>query len=45
MQIDLDGQSLIQVTDRGFTDPFRGVVMVNAGGDYAVRSMVVKGTP
>ncbi|WP_440998204.1 hypothetical protein, partial [Arhodomonas sp. SL1] len=45
MQIDLDGESLIQVTDRGFTDPFRGVVMVNDGGDYAVRSMVVKGTP
>ncbi len=45
MQIDLDGQTLIEATDRGFADPFRGLVMVNTGGDYAVRSLVVKGTP
>lgn len=45
MQIDLDGQTLIEATDRGFADPFRGLAMVNTGGDYAVRSLVVKGTP
>jgi hypothetical protein len=33
---------VIRVTDRGFSDPFAGLVVHNAGGDYAFDSLVIK---
>ncbi len=44
MTVHLDGQQLIQVTDRGFRDPFDGLAVVNSGGDYALRRVVIDGT-
>lgn len=42
MQIDIDGKRIVDVTDRGFGDPFAGLVLHNSGGDYAVSSLVIK---
>lgn len=42
MQIDLDGKRIVDVTDRGFGDPFAGIVLQNSGGDYALSSLVIK---
>ncbi len=44
MSILLDGQELMQATDRGFRDPFDGLAIVNGGGDYALRSITIDGT-
>ncbi len=44
MSILLDGQELMQATDRGFRDPFDGLAVVNGGGDYALRRVVIDGT-
>ncbi len=44
MSILLDGQELMQATDRGFRDPFDGLAVVNSGGDYALRRVVIDGT-
>lgn len=42
MQIDLDGTQVMDVTDRGFGDPFAGLVLHNTGGAYAIGSLVIK---
>jgi hypothetical protein len=44
MSVHLDGQQLIQATDRGFRETFEGLAVVNSGGDYALRRIVVDGT-
>jgi hypothetical protein len=43
MIIAVDGTELIDVTDRGFRDPFDGITMVNFEGDFAVRAIEVSG--
>ncbi|MDY7115182.1 peptidoglycan-binding protein [Halomonas sp. SSL-5] len=37
MQVQVDGQRLMRVSDRGLRDPFQGVVLANQGGDYTLR--------
>ena len=44
MVVSLDGKALFTVTDRSFRDPFDGFSVVNAGGDYALRQVVIDGT-
>ena len=44
MVVKLDGAQVMEVTDRGFRDPFDGIALVNGGGDYALRSITVDGT-
>ena len=43
MVVRVDGDEVINVTDRGFPDPFDGVALVNSGGDYALRSITIDG--
>jgi hypothetical protein len=43
MTVTVDGTKLIDVTDRGFRDPFDGITMVNFEGDFAVRAVEVNG--
>ena len=43
MKISLDGTVLMQVTDRRFKDPFDGLVVVNAAGDFALRKVQIQG--
>lgn len=42
MRISIDGNLLIDVTDRSFSDPFAGFAFVNKGGGYAIRDLVIK---
>jgi len=42
MQIDVDGQQVVDVTDRGFSDPFDGVILENGGGTFTIDALVVK---
>lgn len=42
MRISIDGNLLIEVTDRSFSDPFMGFAFVNKGGDYAIRVLVIQ---
>ena len=44
MVIRVDGTEVINVTDRRFRDLFDGVVVINSGGDYALRSITIDGT-
>ena len=44
MVVKVDGAQVMEVTDRGFRDPFDGIALVNSGGDYALRSITVDGT-
>lgn len=43
MSVVLDGQDMMQVTDRTITKPFDGFLMINSGGTYWVRSVTVDG--
>lgn len=43
MHVAIDGQQLIKVQDSGIRQPFDGFLMVNSGGTYSVRSIVVNG--
>lgn len=45
MHVAIDGQQLLKVSDTGIQQPFDGFLMVNSGGTYAVRSIVVTGRP
>ena len=44
MTVSLDGKEIFAVADRGFRDPFDGFLLVNRGGDYAVRNLAIAGT-
>ncbi|MEE8188277.1 MAG: hypothetical protein V3T80_03630 [Kiloniellales bacterium] len=44
MVVRVDGAEVIDVVDRRFRDDFNGFVLVNSGGDYALRSLVIDGT-
>lgn len=43
MSVYLDGVEIISIEDRGYRDPFDGVEIVNSGGDYIIKSVVIKG--
>ncbi len=45
MQVALDGQTVFSVVDRGYNDPFDGVVVINSGGDFALRQARVQAVP
>ena len=42
MTVRLDGQTLFRVTDRSFSDPFDGFTIVNRGGDYSFRRVIIR---
>jgi peptidoglycan hydrolase-like protein with peptidoglycan-binding domain len=42
MVVAVDGRPLLQMNDRGFNDAFSGFSLVNRGGDYAIRSVVIQ---
>jgi hypothetical protein len=44
MVVKLDGQVLMETTDRSYRDPFDGLAVVNSGGDYAFRRVTIDGT-
>jgi hypothetical protein len=44
MVVKLDGQVLMETTDRSYRDAFDGLAMVNGGGDYAFRRVTIDGT-
>ena len=41
MSVTVDGTEVISAVDRGFSDPFDGVTMINRGGDYIVKHIKV----
>ncbi len=43
MNVTLDGQDMMQATDRTITKPFDGFLMINSGGTYWVRSVTIDG--
>ena len=43
MVVKVDGAQVMEVTDRGFRDPFDGIALVNSGGDYALKSITIDG--
>ncbi len=43
MVVKIDGAEIMNVIDRSFRDAFDGVVLVNSGGDYALRSITIDG--
>ncbi len=43
MTVTLDGTQVISVVDRGFRDPFNGLVVANGGGDFALRQVTIDG--
>lgn len=43
MNVVLDGQDMMQATDRTIYKPFDGFLMINSGGTYWVRSVTVDG--
>jgi hypothetical protein len=42
--VSVNGTDLGTTADRSFNDPFSGVMIVNTGGDWAVRRMTIHGT-
>lgn len=44
MTVSIDGQVVLQAKDNGFTQPFDGLVMVNASGSWAVDQIRVDAT-
>ena len=43
MTVTVDGKAVLQATDVWTHKPFTGFVMVNAGGSYGVRSVLING--
>jgi hypothetical protein len=44
MAVSVDGRKLFTVVDRGFRDPFAGFVLLNRGGDFGLRRILIAGT-
>ncbi|MDG4866587.1 SEL1-like repeat protein [Guyparkeria sp. 1SP6A2] len=42
MQVGVDGRRLLRVQDNGLRDPFQGFVLVNQGGDYSLRRIMLE---
>ena len=43
MSVSLDGRTLVQTNDKSFRNPFNEIVLINDGGDLAVREISVMG--
>lgn len=43
MYVHLNGEQVLQAVDRGLTGAFDGVVLLNRGGDYTLRRLVIRG--
>ncbi len=43
MTVAVDGTTLITAADTGLKDPFAGFLIINSGGDYAIRSVTIDG--
>jgi hypothetical protein len=43
MVVRVDGNEVMNVTDRSFRDAFDGIALVNSGGDYALKSITIDG--
>lgn len=43
MVVTVDGNEVLRVVDRGFRDPFQGLVIENLGGRFGVHSVAVDG--
>ncbi len=41
MKISIDGKKILSAIDRGFDDPFRGLTMINRGGDYIIKRVEI----
>ncbi|MFQ5954780.1 MAG: hypothetical protein ACE5JZ_06940 [Kiloniellales bacterium] len=44
MVVLVDGRVVMRAADRGFSGGFDGLTLINAGGDWALRSILVRGT-
>jgi hypothetical protein len=44
MEISIDGTTLLKTTDRGFSDPFSGLAIINRGGDFIFKQVRIDGT-
>ena len=42
MAVAVDGTEIMAVSDRGFEDPFAGLTLTNAGGEYAIHRVTVE---
>jgi hypothetical protein len=43
MTVSANGETLFEVSDRSFRDPFQGFLMLNGGGDFTVERVAVSG--
>ncbi len=43
MSVTLDGTKILNIVDRGFSDPFDGLRISNRAGDFIVKKVTVKG--
>lgn len=43
MTVSVDGMQVITATDTTMKDPFDGFLIINSGGDYAIRSVAIDG--
>lgn len=43
MVVNVDGQQIMSIADRGFRDPFNGIAIINHGGDYIVKKVRING--
>lgn len=43
MSVRVDGTEVLNVTDRGFSDPFAGIRFSDSGGDFIVKRVTVRG--
>ena len=41
MSVTVDAKTVLNFTDRGFSDPFQGVTISNSGGDYIIKRIVI----
>jgi len=44
MEVSIDGKTLLKTNDRGFSDAFSGLAIINSGGDYIFKQVRVDGT-
>jgi len=44
MEVSIDGTVLLKTTDRGFSDAFSGLAILNSGGDYIFKQVRIDGT-
>lgn len=43
MEVSANGDTLFEVSDESFSDPFQGFLMLNGGGDFTVERVTVSG--